>query len=235
VKLPEFSDYLPATLIDSRPAAESQAFLSVEPPRGFVDEHTAAGQFCKMRVAGVEGIFAMLSAPGRAPRFLVRTGNPDGGEAADALAALPARSPIEMTMPAGEGFALERATGKDLCFVATGTGVAPVCAAIEHVLSRREEYGRISLDHGLRTARHLAIADDIERWRESGVVVRLVYSSLDEAGALTGITVQDSLRQSATDLADAFVVGVGQSAMIEALRELLRDHGGAPDALLTNV
>jgi len=235
VKLPEFSGYAPATLVEAPPAAESQAFLSVEGPPGFTDAHTRAGQFCKMRVDGVEGIFAMLSAPGQAPRFLVRTGNPDGGEAADALARLPAGSPIEMTLPAGEGFALERARGKDLCFVATGTGVAPVCAAIEHVLGRRERYGQISLDHGLRSARHLAIAEDIARWREAGVVVRLVYSSLGDDGALTGTTVQDSLRKSAVSLADAFVVGVGQTAMIEALREVVIERGGTPDALLTNI
>ena len=235
MNLPNFSAYRPARLLRARSAAREQTFIDVEPPPGFLNAHTLPGQFCRMRVAEADGIFAMFSRPGAAPRFLVRRGNPDGGEAADRLSELDDGAPIEMSNPAGHGFDLERARGRDLRFVATGTGVAPVCAAIERVLSERAAFGDISLDHGVRSEGHLAIALDIARWRDAGVCVRVVYSSVDEAGNLAGKTVQESLRENVTTLSGAAIIGVGQPEMLASLRALVVELGGHPDDLLTNV
>lgn len=236
MRLPEFSAYRPAVLRRAAPAAEDQAWLHVRPPEGFEAAHVHAGQFCKMRVGEHEGIFAMFSSPSEhEARFLVRVGNPEGGEAADALAALDADAPIEMTLPAGEGFELERARGLDVRFVATGTGVAPVRAALEAVLARRDEFGALSLDHGLRTQAHLAIADDVRRWEEQGVEVRLCYSQLELNGELVGTTVQQSLRASVPSLRDACLVAVGQAEMLAELADVVRELGGDPARVLTNI
>ncbi len=235
MSFPELSRFAPARLLDARPAAEEQAFLDVEPSAGFLAAHTAAGQFCKIRVGDAEGIFAMMSRPGERPRFLVRVGNPEGGEAADALAAMAPGTAIEMSLPAGPGFGLERARGLDVRFVATGTGVAPICAAVEEVLADRAAYGAISLDHGLKSPRHLAIGPEIERWRRLGVEVRIAYSQIDEAGRLTGSTVQDSLRAACPDLSGAAVVAVGQTAMLVSLRAVVEGQRGDPEAILTNL
>lgn len=236
MRLPEFSAYRPAVLRSAATAAEDQAWLHVEPPAGFTEAHAYAGQFCRMRVGEHEGIFAMFSSPseGRA-RFLVRTGTPEGGEAADALAALGPDAPIEMTLPAGAGFGLDRARGLDVRFVATGTGVAPVRAALEAVLARRDEFGALSLEHGLRTEAHLAIGEDVERWRDAGVDVRLCYSALGDDGSIVGTTVQGSLRDNVADLKRACVVAVGQSGMLAALADVVRELGGDPSLVLTNI
>lgn len=236
MKLPTFSELAPATLLRSRPAAREQAFVDVLPPDGFAEAYERPGQFCKIKVGGVEGIFAMYSAPGEpGARFLVRVGNPEGGEAADALAALPDGSLIEMTLPAGEGFPLELARGRDLVFIATGTGIAPVRAAIEWVLMRREDYGALSLDHGLRSDEHLAIAEDIARWREAGIEVRVHLSSPGNDGAITGTTVQRALRDRCPDLSRAAVVAVGQPEMLESLLEEVVLCGGSPELFLKNI
>lgn len=236
MRLPEFTELAPARLLRSRPAAAEQWFADVLPPDGFGEAYERPGQFCKIRVGGDEGIFAMYSAPGEpGARFLVRVGNPIGGEAADALAALPDGAPIEMTLPAGEGFALEQARGRDLFFIATGTGIAPVRAALEWVLLRRGEYGAISLDHGLRSAAHLAIGDDLARWRDAGVDVRVHFSTPDVAGDVRGTTVQDALRERGPDLRNAAVVAVGQPEMLESLLEEVVYLGGDPELFLKNV
>lgn len=236
MSLPVFSEYAPARLLAARPAAAEQASVDVLPPDGFAERYTRAGQFCRICVEGQEGIFAMFSAPGEpGARFLIRVGNPEGGEAADAMAALPDDSPIEMSLPAGDGFALERARGRDLYFVATGTGIAPVRAAIESVLLERAAYGAITLDHGVRSEAHLAIGEDIARWRQAGVEVHVHVSTLSDDGTMRGMTVQGALRARAPDLHRAAVVAVGQSAMLRALREDVLALGGNAELFLTNV
>lgn len=246
MNLPAFTEYAPATLLRARPAGEAQAIIEVEPPPAFLPAYERAGQFCKIRVrsaalapdaaAECEAIFAMLSSPGEEPvRFLVRIGNPEGGEAADCLSCLPDGTPIAMTLPAGEGFALERARGRDVVFVATGTGVAPVRAAIEVVLAERERYGALRLDHGVRSLAHLAIAEDIERWRARGVRVDVHVSTPEAGGAPRGATVQSALRARGGSLAGVAMVAVGQPEMLdELLAEFVR-LGGAPELFLKNV
>ncbi len=243
MNLPSFSDYHPATLLSARPAAAEQVMLEIDPPAGFAARHERAGQFCKIRVGGYEGIFAMYSAPRfaepaglvRFVRFLVRTGNPDGGEAADALAVLPPGSPIAMTMPAGEGFALETARGRDVYVVATGTGVAPVRAAIEVALAERNAYGVLSLDYGVRSPEHLAIADEIARWRRHGVEVHVHMSTPSPDGGVRGVTVQEALRERGPRLGGAAIVAVGQPEMLESLLQEVVVLGGDPELFLKNL
>lgn len=234
--LPVFTEYRPATLLEARPAAEGQSFVTIQPPPGFLDAYERAGQFCKIRVGEYEGIFAMYSTR-REPlaRFLIRVGLPEGGEAADALAALPDGAPIEMTMPAGEGFALEKTEGCDVHFVATGTGVAPIRVAIEEVLDRRPRYGTLTFDYGVRSDAHLAVGAEIERWRRAGVHVEVHHSAPDERGIVRGTTVQEALTARADSLAGAAIVAVGQPEMLEALRHEALRLGAHPERFLTNL
>ena len=238
--LPDFSDYARSALVAKRPVATDQLEIELAPPDGALALHRRAGQFCRVRVLGAdgrpwEGIFAMMSAPGEGRmRFLIRTPNPEGGEAADRLAQLEVGSAVEVTMPAGHGFDLERARGHDLHFVATGTAIAPVRSAIELVLRERDAYGTIALDHGLRSPLHLAIPADVERWRAAGVEVRLHYSEPLPDGTVRGVRVQDAVLESVRDMRRAAFVAVGQSAMVSELRDEVAARGGDPALVLHN-
>ncbi|MGE0786454.1 MAG: hypothetical protein AB7S26_12360 [Sandaracinaceae bacterium] len=234
--LPTFSPLEEARLVHSVAAAAEQAWVQIEPPPGWNAEHVAAGQFCKMRIDGKEGIFAMYSAPGElGAEFLVRVGNPDGGEAADALVALPDGARVAISRPAGRGFDLRAARGCDLHFVATGTGIAPVRAAIETVLADRASYGELSLDHGVRTEAHLAVGSALDRWRSLGIDVRIAYSRIAEDGRLIGSTVQASLRQRTMRVDRAYVLAVGQSTMLEELVTIVGERGADATRVLTNL
>jgi NAD(P)H-flavin reductase len=238
--LPAFSPYAPSTLRSREPVAADQMVIAIDAPPGALELHTKPGQFCRVRVTtedgeAHEGIFAMLSAPHeRSLRFLIRTPNVEGGEAADLLAAMPVGTAVEITMPAGDGFALDRARGKDLYFVATGTAIAPVRAAMETVLREREAWGALSLDHGLRSAEHLAIPGEVARWRELGVDVRLHYSVPQPDGTLLGVRAQDVALDHVRDIRDSAFVAVGQSAMVKELRALVAQRGGDPSLVLHN-
>ena len=233
MKLPAFSAMGPARLVRARAVAEGQALLEVAPVDGFVEAYARPGQFCQMGIGETVGIFAMFSTPGETiARFLVRTDNPEGGEAAAELAELAPSTAIAMSLPAGDGFPLERARGRDVHFVATGTGVAPIHAAIETVLREPSAYGKLSLDYGLKSPAHCAIEDAIARWRSAGLDVEIAYSEVEPDGALSGRTVQDGLRARKVDFERAAIIAVGQSAMIESLRVWLALEGGSTPLLL---
>jgi NAD(P)H-flavin reductase len=239
--LPSCTEFAPSKLIAKRDVAADQVEIELDPPAGALEHYVRPGQFCRAQVRSRdgrlhEGIFAMLSAPGEGQlRFLIRTANPEGGEAADALAVLPIGSPVGITMPAGRGFALERAEGRDLHVVAAGTAIAPARAALEVVLRTRERYGRITLDYGLRSLAHLAIPEDVERWRKAGVEVTLHLSEPRSDGTVRGARAQDAAIARLRDPLRAAFVAVGPTAMVDELRALFAARGGDPSLVLDNL
>lgn len=238
--LPTFSEYVPVRVGAREAVAEDQVRLRIEAPPELVLAHTRAGQFVRARVgAGFadEGIFSMMSAPFEAEIvLLLRTGNPDGGEAADALAALEPGDELEMSAPAGEGFALDRARHRRVFVVATGTAIAPARAALETMLRDAKSYGPITLDHGLRSKAHLAIAADIARWRHAGVAVNLHFSQPTDGGRLEGVLAHDALLERLDDatVQQATFIAVGQPVMVEELRTRVVLRGGSHEHVLSN-
>jgi len=50
---------------------------------------------------------------------------------------------VDLLNVVGHGFDLVSAEGRDLVFVAMGTGVAPLRSALRHVLNRKEDFGQL--------------------------------------------------------------------------------------------
>lgn len=253
MSLPTFSALVPARLARRTAVAADQIAVSIAVPPALRAAHVRPGQFVKVAVptgvgASHEGLFAMSNAPfedtredGDPPRetlrFLLRTNNPEGGEAADALASLPIGASILVSEPAGDGFDLAPSRGRHLAFVATGTAIAPVRAGIEHALARPPGALSISLDLGLRSLAHLANADDLARYRAAGLEVSVHYSTPEEDGSVRGALAHEALLErlvARERLRDTFVVAVGQPAMIEALRTRLLALGGDPADVVSN-
>ena len=239
--LPVFSAFAPSSLAERTDVAIHHVAFRIEAAEAALSAFVRPGQFVKMRVRGEddrahEGIFALASAPAeRRLSFIVRTHNPEGGEAADRIAELAVGAPIEVTRPAGDGFALERAEGRDLAFIAVGTAIAPVRSALEVVLAAREKFGALSLDYGLRSLGHLPIRDDVDRWQDLGVDVHLHVSSPGPNGTIVGPLAHDAYLERVGDRArEQAIVAVGHTAMVRQLRERLAALGGDPELVLHN-
>ncbi len=259
--LPTFSALVPAYLARRTEIAADQISLALAVHPGLRAAHVRPGQFVKVAVraaAGTEheGLFAMENAPredtvedggvddeGHAVgpvstlRFLLRTNNPEGGEAAAALAVMRIGAPLLVSEPAGVGFDLARSRGRHLAFVATGTAMAPVRAAIEHALMEPPGATSLSLDLGLRSPAHLAHARDLERYRATAIDVHLHYSEPLDDGSVVGPMAHEALlaRLLETDrVKDVFVVAVGQPAMVKDLRARLVALGADPADVVSN-
>jgi NAD(P)H-flavin reductase len=142
---------------------------------------------------------------------------------------------VELVDVAGHGFDLVRLQGRDLVFVAMGTGVAPLRSALRNVLQRKNEFGKLVVLYGARTPDDFCYRDETESWEDAGVELRQVVSrpgNHDWSGA-TGY-VQSLLDHVLPDLKSPVALVCGSREMIAQTRDRLQQMGFAADAILTN-
>ena len=142
---------------------------------------------------------------------------------------------IELVDVVGRGFDLDSQKGKDLVFVAMGTGVAPLRSALRHVLKRKNDFGRCVVLYGARTPDDFCFRDETDSWQQSGVELRQVISRPDghDWSGPTGY-VQSLLDHVLPDLKSPIALVCGSPAMMEQTSERLQQMGFAPEEILTN-
>jgi NAD(P)H-flavin reductase len=206
-------------------------------PEGASDCHDlpfVPGQVAVLEVEG-EGraYFAIASAPeDEELEFLVKLSN---DPVSRALYETRPGGRVSLVEIAGHGFDLKAQEGRDLVFVAMGTGVAPLRSALRSVLPRADSYGQIVVLYGARTPEDFCYRDEVEAWRAAGVELRQVISRPDgyEWSGQTGY-VQSLLDNVLPTLSDPVALVCGSRQMIEQTRDRLHEMGFAPERILTN-
>jgi sulfhydrogenase subunit gamma (sulfur reductase) len=207
--------------------------MSPEDTRGEHGVRFVPGQVAVLRVAnGEQAYFAFSSAPEDAElEFLVKQGYGAGG----AIYEMKEGDRVELVEVVGHGFALSEHTGKDLVFVAMGTGVAPLRSALRHVLKHAREFGQLVVLYGARTPDDFCYTDEVDDWEAAGVELRRVISRPDghDWSGQTGY-VQSLLDHVLPELTSPVALICGSREMIEQTRLRLGQMGFAPEAILTN-
>jgi NAD(P)H-flavin reductase len=196
-------------------------------------------------VAFVPGQVAVLSVPGEAPAYFAFASAPEDAElevlvkqkmgASSLIFEMKAGDRIELLEVACNGFALDDQRGKDLVFVAMGTGVAPLRSALRHVLKRKDEFGQLVVLYGARTPDDFCFRDETVGWEDAGVELRQVVSRPDghDWSGPTGY-VQSLLDNVLPNLNSPVALICGSLEMIEQTRERLGQMGFKPNEILTN-
>jgi len=191
------------------------------------------GQVAVLRVANEEpSYFAFASAPedNELEILVKRTIG-----ASVALFEMKEGESVTLLDVAGHGFDLDQQRGRDLVFVAMGTGVAPLRSALRHVLSRKQNFGQLVVLYGARTPEDFCYRDETESWEEAGVELRQVISrpgDHDWSGP-TGY-VQSLLDHVLPELRSPVALVCGSREMIAQTRGRLQQMGFAADDILTN-
>jgi len=196
-------------------------------------------------VAFVPGQVAVLEVAGEAPAYFAFASAPEEHDlevlvkqkmgASNVIFDMQPGSRINLLKVAGQGFAIEELRGKDLVFVAMGTGVAPLRSALRHVLNRQDDFGQLIVLYGARTPDDFCFRDETEAWQQAGVELRQVISKPDghDWSGPTGY-VQSLLDHVLPDLKSPVALICGSTEMIEQTRRRLRQMGFAPGEILTN-
>jgi len=196
-------------------------------------------------VVFVPGQVAVLAVPGEAPSYFAFASAPEDTElevlvkqkmgASNLIFDMKPGERIELLDVAGHGFALDDQKGKDLVFVAMGTGVAPLRSALRHVLKRKEEFRQLVVLYGARTPDDFCFRDETDGWEDAGVELRQVISRPDghDWSGPTGY-VQSLLDHVLPNLHSPVALICGSFEMIEQTRDRLGQMGFKPHEILTN-
>jgi NAD(P)H-flavin reductase len=196
-------------------------------------------------VVFVPGQVAVLAVEGEAPAYFAFASAPEDRElevlvkqklgVSNLIYDMGAGERIKLMEVAGHGFALDDQKGKDLVFVAMGTGVAPLRSALRHVLKRKDEFGQFVVLYGARTPDDFCFRDETESWEQQGVELRQVISRPDghDWSGPTGY-VQSLLDHVLPNLNSPVALICGSPEMMEQTRDRLGQMGFKPHEILTN-
>jgi len=191
------------------------------------------------------GQVAILRVPQEDPAYFAFASSPEDAEleilvkrtvgASVALFEMNQGDTVELVGVAGNGFDLNAQTGRDLVFVAMGTGVAPLRSAIRCVMNRRERFGQLVVLYGARTPDEFCYRYEADDWEEAGVELRRVISRPDghDWSGRTGY-VQSLLDHVLPDLPSPVALVCGSREMIGQTRDRLQQMGFAAEDILTN-
>lgn len=140
----------------------------------------APGQFTMVGPLGVGDVPISISGhPGR-PQHLVHTIRDVGG-VTRTLCQASEGDVLAVRGPFGVGWRVSDGTGGDIVIVAGGVGLAPLRSAVIEVVASRQEYGRVSVLYGARTANDVLFGADLAAWAsDAGVQVGI---TVDRASA----------------------------------------------------
>lgn len=197
------------------------------------------------RVEFVPGQVAMLKVSGEEPAYFAFASAPEDREleflvkrtvgASVALYDMKEGERVELLSVVGQGFALNKLKGKDLVFVAMGTGVAPLRSALRTALAHQNAYGQLVVLYGARTPDDFCYRDETENWEDAGVELRQVVSRPDghDWSGPTGY-VQSLLDHVLPSLNSPVALICGSREMIEQTRGRLEQMGFGREEILTN-
>jgi sulfhydrogenase subunit gamma (sulfur reductase) len=224
-------DWFRGAVIDVRPAATGCFHLALEAPEPVKAAYAIPGQFVRLKPKVTpEGMFALAHAPGsKGPlEFLIKRGTP----IADELQALRPGDALEVSAAQGKGFPVDQARGHNLLMVATGTGLAPMRAVIEHVRGERAAWKQVTLLFGAFTPAHFPWADAFAAWERDGVAVKTIVS--DATPGWSGPVGFVQRLVETAPLEDTVALLVGQREMVAEVRGLLTSRGLSNDHVHLN-
>lgn len=196
-------------------------------------------------ISFIPGQVAMLRVNGEDPAYFAFAGAPEDAEleilvkrtigASVLIYEMEQGARVDLLGVAGRGFPVDAQAGKDLVFVAMGTGVAPLRSVLRHVLDRQQDFGKLVVLYGARTPDDFCYRDETEGWEKAGVELRQVISRPDghDWSGPTGY-VQSLLDHVLPDLHSPVALVCGSREMIAQTRDRLQQMGFAPEDILTN-
>jgi len=158
------------------------------------------------------------------------------GSVTKALCALRPGEYVGLRGPFGAGWPIQAARGHDIVLVAGGIGLAPLRPVVHEILENREDYDKVTLVIGARTAHDIPFLDEVHRWRTGGLLkVRItVDQDCSHWNGNVGI-VTNELHRVVIDDPGSVAMICGPEIMMRFVCKQLEDSGFARDNILVTM
>ena len=206
--------------------------LELDPPGGGFEFEP--GQFTMLSALGAGEVPISISGDAAEPGTLVHTVRAVGF-ATRAICAAGPGDVLTVRGPFGNGWPLDAARGRDVVVVTGGIALAPLRAAVLHLLAHADRYGRLVLLYGGRTPDQLLYADELDGWRARGLDAA---TTVDSAGPgwLGPVGVVPTLvRRAEFDGEQAVAFICGPEVMMRFTMTALERRGVTPDRMYVSV
>jgi len=236
-----------ATVLENEPHAIGLRAIDIQVPDSIATSYNLPGQYCQIKLNGKPGFYAVRSPPdGRNVFSFIIKESPNNA----ALIESQPQSTFEMSDAQGSGFKMPEYFEKykfdfpttRVLMLATGSGVAPVAAAIESKIIGLKTTGYNSLFErqgllylGAKTSKHLPCSGDFQKWEQLGVKVVPVLSQPEADWTGRKGYVQDALKQDGVSVPrNTGVLICGQRGMVESTKSILLEAGVFEGRILLN-
>ncbi len=226
--------YFPARLAASWSETPLLQGLCLQVAPEVAASYRHAGQFLKVKRPGeTDGaFFAIASGPNHGDRVELLVKRGEG--LPDELMELPVGAPLETTLAMGAGFPLAANRGRDVLLFATGSGIAPIRAALQEILAEREQWGAIDLFFGVRTPEDFPYAKELEALAARGIHV---HQGIAQRPPNTGHAryVQEQFRADLPRVDNAVAFLCGLQGMVDGVSQALCSCGLPKERIYLNV
>lgn len=137
--------------------------LELEPKNDAQPPSFLPGQFNMLYVFGVGEVPISICGDPAKPETLVHTTRAVG-TVTKAMGKLRRGDLIGVRGPFGTSWPVEEAKGHDVVIATGGIGLPPLRPAVYHLLSKKQDYGKLVLLYGARTPEDILYGQEIEQW-----------------------------------------------------------------------
>jgi len=192
------------------------------------------GQFGLFSLMGIgEATFSMCSPP-RQKDIEISVRNV--GDVTNAMFSMQKGDVIGVRGPYGKGFPVGDIKGKDIVIVAGGIGFPPLASAVEYIIQRRKNYGKVYVYYGVHAPEDIVYRYKKERWLKSGIKI---FTTVEKkTGGWRGPVglVTDGLKKlKLADVQNAAGLSCGPPIMLKFVSQELRTLGLEPDSIFLSL
>ncbi len=205
--------------------------IALEPQDEAAVAPCAPGQFNMLWAFGAgEAPISASSIPTSSGAFVhtIR----EAGNVTRALCAATPGDVVGVRGPFGRGWPLDRAQGRDVVVMAGGIGLAPLKPVLEHLQSFREDFGRVTLLYGARTAEDILFRSQLESWRSRfDLDVQVSVDTASRGWASNVGAVTELVPLAVFDPTNTEVFVCGPEIMMRFCVQVLRERGVATGSI----
>lgn len=148
------------------------------------------------------------------------------GRVTQAMAKLKEGDQVGLRGPFGRGWPMALGREKDLLIITGGLGCAPVVAAINYALQRREHYGKVSIVQGVKHSDDLIWEAQYQEWQQlHNVEVNLAADESGPAWPFHQGRITELLDKVSVDIANSVALICGPEGMMDAAARRLLSLG----------